>query len=85
MSPDEIKPSFPVFTYRSQIIPKYINVNDPFGVTEMGINPEGNIYFIIHGFLDSGKNMWVSYYSNKMNFKTFLMKLNSFFVLSAKT
>lgn len=59
MSPDEIKPIFPVFTYRSQNDPQYININDPFGVTEMGINPRGIIYFITHGFLDTGKNLWV--------------------------
>lgn len=65
MSPDVINPKFPVFIDTSQTLIKYIDLLDPFGVTEMRINPNGNIYFISHGFLDTGYTSWVS---DKNNF-----------------
>lgn len=56
-----MNPTFPVFIKSSQKIIKYIDLLDPFGATEMGINPDGNIYFISHGFLDIGHASWVSF------------------------
>lgn len=40
-------------------IPKFIDLDDPDSVHDVGINPRGNIYFIAHGYLESGERPWI--------------------------
>lgn len=35
-------------------------MNDPKQTKNVGINPYGNIYFIAHGYIDSGDRPWVN-------------------------
>ncbi|KXJ72792.1 pancreatic lipase-related protein 2 [Aedes albopictus] len=58
-TPAKIDVRFPVFNHRARHYPKFINLDDPDYLHEVGINPAGRIYIITHGFLESGKAKWV--------------------------
>lgn len=57
--PSKINVHFPVFNHYTRTIPKFINLDDPDYIQDVGINPTGNIYFITHGFLQSGSARWI--------------------------
>lgn len=65
-SPEVISPRFPVFTKNSRTHPKFIDINDPFYVNKLGIDPKGTIYFVTHGFLDSGDKLWIQQILNAL-------------------
>ena len=45
---------------------KYIDINDPDSVHDVGINPRGNIYIIAHGYLESGDRPWIQTITNAL-------------------
>lgn len=57
--PAKVNVRFPVFNHRTRSFPKFINLDDPDYLHEVGINPTGPIYIITHGFLESGKAKWI--------------------------
>lgn len=60
-SPTKINVNFPVFNRHNRFIPKRLDLNDPKQTKNIGINPYGNIYFIAHGYIDSGERPWVKW------------------------
>ncbi|XP_035795010.1 pancreatic triacylglycerol lipase-like [Anopheles albimanus] len=67
-SPSDIDTRFAVFNDRNRVYPLILNetfldveVNDlrSGGLSTTWINPNGTIYFITHGFLESGKAKWI--------------------------
>lgn len=50
---------YPVFNKNTRIVPKFIDINDPDQVHSVGLNAQGSIYFISHGYLESGDRPWV--------------------------
>lgn len=58
-SPLTINPRFPVFTKHNRYLPKFIDINRPLEVKSVGINPKGTIYFIVHGYIDTGDKPWI--------------------------
>lgn len=58
-SPAKLDVRFPVFNHRARTWPKFINLDDPDYLLDVGINASGRIYVITHGFLESGKAKWV--------------------------
>lgn len=50
---------FPAFTNRNRNVPKFIDINDPETILRVGMNPKAHIYFITHGFLESGDRPWI--------------------------
>lgn len=63
-SPAQINTRFPVYTRHSRMYSIYLDLNKPKDVRFTGINPKGMIYFIAHGYIDSGDRLWVA---NMMN------------------
>lgn len=57
--PSEIQPHFALYTSRNFDYPLFIDLNDPESVRSMGINPEGKIFFIAHGYLERGDMPWM--------------------------
>ncbi|XP_054729553.1 pancreatic triacylglycerol lipase [Anastrepha obliqua] len=57
--PSEIEPHYTLYTSRSMKNPKFIDLNDPEAITQMGINPVGKIFFISHGYLENGNIDWM--------------------------
>ncbi|XP_030380899.1 pancreatic triacylglycerol lipase [Scaptodrosophila lebanonensis] len=57
--PAEIEPHFTLYTRRALDEPKYIDLNDPDSVQGLGINGRGKIYFLVHGYLESGDMQWM--------------------------
>lgn len=64
--PSKINVRFPVFNRQTRVHPKFINLDDPDYLHEVGINPAGKIYVITHGFLQSGKAKWVERMINEL-------------------
>lgn len=58
-SPSVMQVRYPVFNKNTRIVPKFIDINDPDQVHSVGINPQGSIYFISHGYLESGDRWWI--------------------------
>ncbi|GAB0094042.1 pancreatic triacylglycerol lipase [Sergentomyia squamirostris] len=58
-SPSRIDPHFPVFNKNRRELPKFIDINDPDQIKNLDINPRGNIYFVSHGYLESGDRPWI--------------------------
>ena len=65
-SPRKLDVRFPVFHKKVRKIPKFIDINDPDTVHEAGINSRGNIYFIAHGYLESGDRPWINLLASKL-------------------
>ncbi|XP_017479648.1 PREDICTED: pancreatic triacylglycerol lipase-like [Rhagoletis zephyria] len=57
--PSQIEPHFTLHTRRSLDQPKFIDLNDPEAVTHLGINPEGKIFLISHGYIENGLVEWM--------------------------
>ncbi|EDW29699.1 GL14903 [Drosophila persimilis] len=57
--PSEIEPHFTLYTRRALDQPKYLDLNDPDSVQNMGINRKGKIYLLVHGYLESGEIQWM--------------------------
>lgn len=57
--PSKIDVRFAVFNGANRLYPKFLNIDDPDSAHTAGINPDGTIYFITHGFLESGKTKWI--------------------------
>ncbi|XP_053678605.1 pancreatic triacylglycerol lipase-like [Anopheles nili] len=57
--PSKINATFAVFNSQNMSFPKYIDIDDPETVHRAGINPDGLIYFITHGFLERGSTLWI--------------------------
>lgn len=64
--PEKINVQFPVFNKHTRTIPKFIHFDDPDYLHRVGINPVGKIYFITHGFLQSGKSKWIEQMINNL-------------------
>lgn len=43
-----------------------IDINDPETIYRVGINPNGHIYVIAHGFLESGDRPWIKTLMNAL-------------------
>ncbi|XP_013099645.2 pancreatic triacylglycerol lipase [Stomoxys calcitrans] len=57
--PSQIEPHFTLYTTRAFDDPKYIDLNDPEAIRYMGINPNGKLYIIAHGYLEAGDIPWM--------------------------
>lgn len=66
-SPLKINPRYPVFHKNARVIPHFLDLNEPYDTQNAGINPQGNIFFIAHGYLESGDRPWVC---SHLHFKT---------------
>lgn len=64
--PSEINTKFLVYTKHNRHLPKYLNLNEPSETKYIGINPNGKIYFIAHGYLDTGDRPWVKKMMNAL-------------------
>lgn len=62
--PAKIDVQFAVFNGQNRSFPKYLNIDVLDTVQTAGINPEGTIYFITHGFLESGPAKWIEQMMN---------------------
>jgi pancreatic triacylglycerol lipase len=60
-TPAKIGLRFPVFTYDKRDMPAFIDVNDPDHLKTLGINPNGWIYFLSHGYVEAGDRPWVNF------------------------
>lgn len=58
-NPAKVNVRFPVFNHATRAYPKFINLDDPDYLHEVGINAAGKIYIITHGFLQSGSAKWI--------------------------
>lgn len=58
-SPSIIDVKYPTFTNNNRNTPRFIDINDPETILEVGINPRGHIYVVSHGFLESGDRPWL--------------------------
>ncbi|XP_055615911.1 pancreatic lipase-related protein 2-like [Toxorhynchites rutilus septentrionalis] len=58
-SPAQINVRFPVFNKPVRERPQFIDINDPDEVKRLGINPNGKIYFVTHGYIESGDRPWI--------------------------
>lgn len=66
-SPIKIEPRYPVFTRRNRMLPNFLDLNDPEATRDAGIDPTGNIYIIVHGFIESGDRPWVIFFKYVCN------------------
>ncbi|XP_039961504.1 pancreatic lipase-related protein 2 [Bactrocera neohumeralis] len=57
--PSQIEPHYTLYTKRSMEKPKFIDLNDPEAVAQMGINPAGKIFLVSHGYLENGNIEWM--------------------------
>lgn len=58
-SPSIIDVKYPAFTNEKRNTPTFIDINDPETIRKVKIKTNGHIYFIAHGFLESGDRPWV--------------------------
>lgn len=58
-SPAKINARFPVFNNAIREHPKFIDLNDPDMVHDVGIDPRGSIFFVCHGYLEAGDRPWI--------------------------
>lgn len=58
-SPSKINVKFAVYTQRKRYNPLFLDLNQPHETKRFGINPNGPMYFIAHGFMDSGEKEWI--------------------------
>lgn len=65
-SPSKINVNYPVFNRHSRFSPRKLDLNDPKKTKNIGINPYGNIYFIAHGYIDSGDRPWIQGMTNAL-------------------
>lgn len=59
-SPSMIDVKFKVYTNDNRNLPKFIEINSPEIIANIGINSHAHIYVIFHGFLESGNRPWIS-------------------------
>lgn len=57
--PSQIRARYPVFNRFHREMPKFIDLNDPDGVQSLGINPNGSLFIVTHGYLESGDKPWI--------------------------
>ncbi|XP_058127007.1 pancreatic triacylglycerol lipase-like [Anopheles ziemanni] len=65
-SPSQVDVRYPVFVRSNTDHPNFIDINDPAGVRKLGINPKGRIYFITHGYIESGDRPWIQQMVNAL-------------------
>ncbi|XP_058063244.1 pancreatic lipase-related protein 2 [Anopheles bellator] len=58
-SPTQVDVRYPVFVKSHTFHPNYIELNEPAKVRRLGIHPKGRIYFITHGYIESGDRPWI--------------------------
>lgn len=59
-SPDKIRPQFPVFHKGARERPFMLDLNEPQDTRLAGIDPNGTVYVLAHGYIDAGDRPWVS-------------------------
>ena len=69
--PDTINPLFMLYTRQSMDKPHELVIDRYSSIRESPLRSRGNLYFIIHGYLDNGNKTWVmvSNDSNKVYYK----------------
>ncbi|XP_050068539.1 pancreatic triacylglycerol lipase-like [Anopheles maculipalpis] len=65
-SPAQVDVRYPVFVKSNTNYPKFIDINNPASVRHLGINPNGRIYFITHGYVESGDRPWIQQMVNAL-------------------
>lgn len=65
-NPSILNVKYPAFTNTHRNTPRFIDINDPETILRVGINPDHHIYFIAHGFLESGDRPWVRDLTNAL-------------------
>ncbi|XP_055535515.1 pancreatic triacylglycerol lipase-like [Wyeomyia smithii] len=63
-TPAQIDVRFPVFNKPVREHPRFIDINDPDAVRDLNINPKGWIYFVTHGYIESGDRPWIQSFVN---------------------
>lgn len=58
-NPSILDVKYHAFTNRNRAVPQSLNIDDPETILKVGIHTENHIYFIAHGFLESGDRLWV--------------------------
>lgn len=65
-TPSKINAKYLVYTKHNRHLPEYLNLNKPSETKFTGINPHGTIYFIAHGYMDSGDQQWMQKMMNAL-------------------
>ena len=55
----QLSVSFAVFNQKFEKVPKYLDIDEPDEVSKFGINPRGKIYFVTHGYIETGRHDWI--------------------------
>ncbi|KXJ72794.1 hypothetical protein RP20_CCG017257 [Aedes albopictus] len=58
-SPEQLNVRFPVYNKYAPYTPKYVDVDDPDGDQQLGIDRKGCLYVIAQGHITSGTEPWV--------------------------
>ncbi|KAL1375308.1 hypothetical protein pipiens_004702 [Culex pipiens pipiens] len=58
-SPAQVDVRFPVFNKPVREHPRFIDINDPDDVKNLGIRADEAIYFVTHGYIESGDRPWI--------------------------
>ncbi|EAT36808.1 AAEL011144-PA [Aedes aegypti] len=58
-SPEELGVRFSVYNKHAQNSPKYVDLDDPDGIPQLGIESEGMLYVIAHDHIAAGGEPWV--------------------------
>lgn len=62
----KINTRYAVYTKHNRHLPKHLSLNESAEIKYSGIHPKGNIYMIVHGYLDSGDRPWVQELMNAL-------------------
>lgn len=62
-SPAQVDVRFPIFNKPVRVHPKFVDINDPDEVKHLGVNPNGRLYVVTHGYIESGDRPWVTRYT----------------------
>lgn len=65
-SPVECNARYPVFNKSTKNLPKFIDINDPDHLKTVGINPNGKIYLVTHGYMESGNRPWIQHLTDAL-------------------
>lgn len=59
-SPNYMDIKFPAYNRKNSKVPRFIDINDPDTIFKVGFHSHGHVYFVTHGFLESGNAPWIA-------------------------
>ncbi|XP_053678359.1 pancreatic triacylglycerol lipase [Anopheles nili] len=65
-TPSQVDVRYPVFVKSNTSHPQFLDINSPRSVRKLGINPRGRIYFVTHGYIESGDRPWIQQMVNAL-------------------